>query len=1050
MTGDNNSPWKIRVTVSAEPGSDNSYERPVAMTRRVPLRGVDDEGDDFIRGRGVGRELATSPVRGKARGGRKRSATPARKGNARTRKSLTDLDITVLGDDSDDAATKPRRRSSRVGKKASRKKDEAVNKEAENRSAAFQIAEDNHCEPGGDEIPAVEIGDESVILQQRDPNTQSIPLSTPSKKRNAADRLGPSDRVGTTTSYPTPSLSPGPDGIQEVPSRDPTEDHAEFDSILESEGFTMISLESIPSAKQFISSPPELPPMHHGSPEKTVEEESDISSTVPDTSPPVPPRAPFNTLSSTLSLPAQVTQRRRANRTPEPPRLSPSLPSPPAPKGAEGGQRRQPAAVDVEQKPTPPGLSRVRKVGRELQGVVASPEGKKKSTPNEKLDGLFARGSSTGGMRLGDELAVKRRGGDVSSPAVRNTRPVTPVRDLPRQLTTDTREREWQLEREAVSRQIQMANTSQVIVIDSDDEDDNQVKEADHDDVNDAVDDDEDEDEDEEDVWLQEAHNSSQHSVSNSTTDSSPHLPAMRATQLQYRRGTIPSPWKRGEDVDQSTYLSNGDMSGIFWQQPTANKPVSSGLKILQRESPAKGLDMRKLLGVKETPQKLELETDDPGAGEPVDESSHVENEAVNEKEYEEDAKAPMLDENVDGTMEDEEEASSIPEMDKEILNNEEGVQGEPSSAANSDAESLATEERTINEQSIPTSEHDAEAETSIGSTAASSEEVSQIAPVKIPVNFGDESSLTRDHETSIASKSSAEHAEIESQSQCVTPEAHSKTTGSSWLGRLSMFRSPWGKAEEPATTSTPVESEEPFSSPGAKSEEQSTAPTSVQSEEPSMNSTTAQIEAQLMNSIIRRVDEVSIVSLPPGSEEASMHSPSIAQDQEAPMSSPTADSDGLGDEEGIYQPMSKIAFSAREPELRKEAVAPGTPSAESECPQLVAKQTIVQVRGSWTKDHYRALHRLYLKSLQRDAPRVRNIRPELMTFLNETAMSGTGRHEHRVTMTQKELAVVEDFMRSLEHNAPEQRLAWTAEDLIMRLYSIIAGYKARGRVPVV
>ena len=72
------------------------------------------------------------------------------------------------------------------------------------------------------------------------------------------------------------------------------------------------------------------------------------------------------------------------------------------------------------------------------------------------------------------------------------------------------------------------------------------------------------------------------------------------------------------------------------------------------------------------------------------------------------------------------------------------------------------------------------------------------------------------------------------------------------------------------------------------------------------------------------------------------------------------------------------------------------------------------------------------------------------MTFLNETAMSGTGRHEHRVTMTQKELAVVEGFMRSLEHNAPGQRLAWTAEDLIMRLYSIIAGYKARGRVPAV
>lgn len=112
-----------------------------------------------------------------------------------------------------------------------------------------------------------------------DENIHSTPSKMPSPTR---ERLGSSARSSrrasnnvSPRSYPTPTptssladeenhpegqVLEAPEGRQQtitgheqqtVPLADPTDEHEEFDSIMESEGFTMVSLDTLPSAKQY-------------------------------------------------------------------------------------------------------------------------------------------------------------------------------------------------------------------------------------------------------------------------------------------------------------------------------------------------------------------------------------------------------------------------------------------------------------------------------------------------------------------------------------------------------------------------------------------------------------------------------------------------------------------------------------------------------------------------------------------------------------------------------------------------------------------------------
>ncbi|KKY17435.1 putative at dna binding protein [Phaeomoniella chlamydospora] len=1046
------SPWRIRVTVEAEPesGSDGhtEYETGPNMqtrTTKVPLRGGYSEDDtrdlsevdrptNAQKGNRGRAAAATSPVKG-----RKRSATPARRKSAPRRKSLTDLDATVLGDDSDDPDAKPKRQRSKT--KARKQTSKQHNSNVENgpdnisgihntadltktntrrqnsKSRAFDIAEDLDVNDTPDPQKR-SIENESPSLRRIDPNTVSVrskvtkstqitedKFKNDTIKKTTVDTLSSSSDTpdqdpgyqaplsGPNNEYPTPVSSPRVQhNAQEKDDNvDPTDVHEEFDSILESEGFTMISLDSIPSARHFISSPAEtetrnvsyattstsrspleesfanpnarLSARDQGSPalpnQRTLHairsdthDQSEISSTMPSSPPSSLDVAP----SSSGPLP------RLKGQTPDANVLSPKLPSPPRVVAHE-------LAINFEEQPTPPRLARVVRAGIALQGVL-SPKPRiqggtsplrnfitpgEHSSPNTTAPSSLFSGLDVGtkrelrtGFRLGEELA-KQRSRSLSPLEPRSAlsqhhakQPHTPTRETPRIPGIDTivaqRERQWQSEREAISREIEMADTSQVIVIESDNEEGESrsaSKTIEYDAANaEAFDSD-----DEDDIWLQEAHEPCQNS------DPSPPAQKEMSHVSQPKRSTITSPWKRGEDVNQSTYISQGDVSGIFWKPP--NRCVSK-LQIPQSKSPEKPFDLAKILGVRPSPKKVTLSPRKDYFGTLELEASLVEDDE-------------LVSANVD---EDESQHSFTEAADDSVDFNDD--------TGNEDV--LAVREQrpvyeTIAENTTPGLEQREEDSTGIESNASSLAD-SIIPPVKIPVNFGDESSLTRDGGTYILdsnepdilsrSPSSIEDRTCGGNETTTLPEAFATNRGG-WLGRIGSIATSW---------SYPADQ-------GHNANEATQPRTIEEAEDEGYRRTTLAFQGR----------------------------------------------------------HSHVPLSAEQPSSSKPSknATPRPPP-----------------HGPWTKPHYRALHRLYLKSLKRNCPKytVANLRPGLKSLLNQTAMSSTGSHEEQVVMTLKELAVVEEFMRSLEKDWPGQEIEWTEEDLGMRLYSIIIGYRVRGDVP--
>ncbi|KAJ5266918.1 hypothetical protein N7478_009726 [Penicillium angulare] len=117
------------------------------------------------------------------------------------------------------------------------------------------------------------IGDAEHHFQDNDQNIHSTPSKMPSPTRDRLASSARSSRLARNTSsprtYPTPTPTSSlddEDRTRESPlheeqeaahqptsdfGADPTDYHEEFDSIMESEGFTMVSLDTLPSAKQY-------------------------------------------------------------------------------------------------------------------------------------------------------------------------------------------------------------------------------------------------------------------------------------------------------------------------------------------------------------------------------------------------------------------------------------------------------------------------------------------------------------------------------------------------------------------------------------------------------------------------------------------------------------------------------------------------------------------------------------------------------------------------------------------------------------------------------
>ncbi|KAL2444803.1 hypothetical protein ABEF95_017272 [Exophiala dermatitidis] len=743
----NLSPWKIRVTIEAEEeeGGSNmetTAGRRVTRTMQIPLR-QDTPASDREVGSVRGRRSRSQESPSKT----KRSGTPVRSprkgaGGRKQRQSVTDLNVRPLGDDADEDDWLRRKKSPR------KKKTTRAGKSNSGAEATTQMSSGSH----DFEIHA-ESNESATATHQGRANSDSVSVSPELRDidlnkvsvrpralsarltadgenhdpQNSADQLDvPTTRktkgldlrkvsVNRAKSYPTPSPTSSYRGDSDGIGGNPVDDEAVshdahnegFDTILESEGFTMIDLDTLPSAKQYGFSSPAVvegnhqlngvlsesstgatnasnQEQHPSQPEEAIvypplnADESDLSSTVPSSPPAAAQPAQEKGL---LRVPLSDAARKV---TPQP-YSSPKLPSPPRQDGRGIPHHRHRGSVSA--------LA----AGIALQGVVtpkhkhsdsasAATVQEKQNCSSSSRDrqqkdenGLF-QGFDCGtqrelraGLRFGEELARRQSHSpaasgpvtgtetEVASSALADSKPeeqrkptavglgiskveysshanhginrttqvwrgenlvqrTPPVHVVPAGKPTESkqsqaqspprtpqnqessyidrnypdtqdreREREYQLERDAIIREIENASASQVIVIDSDsDEEEEANTQRSGYDANVSADENadgyqENEDEEDEDIWLAEAkHSSSPGPEAEQTTarrsedkfvvaskqdEDKESRQAHEVLTKRPRRSLIPSPWKRGDDIENSTFVSTAteDMSGLLF-----------------------------------------------------------------------------------------------------------------------------------------------------------------------------------------------------------------------------------------------------------------------------------------------------------------------------------------------------------------------------------------------------------------------------------------------------------------------------------------------------
>lgn len=634
------SPWRIRVTIEAEQEDeqhDQSSRSTLSVKRlaermtttMVPLKDADEKSHSISKqGRGRPRKSIASP--------KKKLVTPTQQ-SAGSRKTESKSAKTP-SIETDRQTSSPSKR----GRGRPKKSTEV-------------FAEDLESQNGEEDGPV---------------DTTSVDHAKSSKttRTSRSSRQGPVKAISPTKSAlqydPTgfvnerfhgeEELGIGSSIIADSDDRleshshlpDPTDKHGEFDSILESEGFSMVSVSSLPSAK-----------LHSNSPlESDIDDKNTLSlgnSTGLNSEPRLTSTSNLPILGSENSLEedhepyaqnaSSLPSRSASPRFTEPVvGQTPSIMSPTTkiPPIVESSIRRNaPRALDKTGDGTPK-LVRVVRAGIALQGVlspqniptrsgITAQEGPSSSSspakpPIERLNDLFSgfgagtRRELRAGLRLGEELAKRHQivpqanakykseddvfgRDDMRSfpkppsrigeeyrlklpnssqktlyPVIANTQLPSPARseddsdddrmswkvDTPNflqatnvQAEPQTRdieriareEEEYRLEREAVIKQIQAANSSQVIVINSDSEDEYD---------NDEYDDDE-----EGDMWQEQAHSSK--FVPEPASDVPTAL--LPKHDPQPRRSQLPSPWRRQGETTFASRASTND-SDSFWQ----------------------------------------------------------------------------------------------------------------------------------------------------------------------------------------------------------------------------------------------------------------------------------------------------------------------------------------------------------------------------------------------------------------------------------------------------------------------------------------------------
>ncbi|KAI9876043.1 MAG: hypothetical protein M1830_007456 [Pleopsidium flavum] len=169
--------------------------------------------------------------------------------------------------------------------------------------------------------------------------------------------------------------------------------------------------------------------------------------------------------------------------------------------------------------------------------------------------------------------------------------PETPVARLDRDIfnepvasTLRRREVQWQREREAISRQIEMANESQVIVISDDDSNVQHELGNLQDDETGPL---------EADIWQVEAQSADQTAKSPPIKDE-----ILQEEVVKPRRSKIPSPWRRDSQIVYSDE-STEDQSGLFWQPDQRAKQMAREREERKRRKESH-LDVSAMLGLKD------------------------------------------------------------------------------------------------------------------------------------------------------------------------------------------------------------------------------------------------------------------------------------------------------------------------------------------------------------------------------------------------------------------------------------------------------------------
>ena len=967
--------------------------------------------------------------------------------------------------------------------------------------------------------------------------------------------------------YPTPDASVQDELEAHAPSSDAAEEHVEFDTVLESEGFTMIDLESLPSGRQFVTSPdnsqhrqtepsansqntveleppgsvtypvlaPPASPSLPSSPSSILrtnepppipipsylalpeEGESDLSSTVPSSS---PAALSQHVLSRKENPPAQSLLR-HAHTPLASAKSSPKLPSPP-----NQAQKANQLVNEERTKLTPPRFGQVVRAGIALQGLL-SPKVRKPSlqpspipnivdmekcsasTPTERLDDLFVgfdsgtRRELRAGLRFGEELAKRQR--LTSSSASSSSRGAAPPRnqhgwpekdtawrgqtavkctpvscsdpttaeaiscedrdftasqDLPTAQKTATpfdanqtcgsifyldaeaRERRWQSEREAVSRQIENANASQVIVIDSDEEDIASAKRrasvAQSSPTKSII------SEAEEDIWLAEAEDaqsSSRHIAEDLFPEAEQVRQRERAKEVvsKPRRSLIPSPWKRGENVD-STFTIDGDVSGMFWQQPKAKERISSFRRLSSNydgeDATRKKFDIGRMIGKSSSKEEDTCTTAEGISYQPLQETSER---SVREQSFSNDETE---------AFEHEENLAGKENVDAEILEHKRDLVDDENSEPNMEVEAP--------------SEYGAE---------PSEESSIPPQPIMIPVNFNDTT------DTSIQSEDHLQDVaglELPSSPSCrpVTPRSAMKGSRASLSIREESVSSTPRKVvfsrhslcldNNGMETSMQVRG-------GSLSPESSTESSDANHNE--VGNPTVKIEANGREAEQHQSPSDATAKSPQQAASISWFSrltgwgskaPSATCSASALKHTPQQQSQGSSKP---GQPVSKTQWEPTKTALPSTSVRTSSaisissiPSSSyvPDCKTLPSPSTL-PVSGYFSDDHYKHLHILYLKSLKSTFTRPSSIRPTLKGYIGQKCYSKDG--EFAWEFTGQEAEVVERWMRSFEGREAKEvvcewsdgyaegryrKIGWDEWDLCMRLFSIVAGREVR------